>query len=43
MRLLLAAGYDGPLCIEAPRAGDREWFARQDLAYLKAVLRDLEW
>ncbi|MBT3379553.1 MAG: sugar phosphate isomerase/epimerase [Lentisphaerae bacterium] len=43
MRLLMDSGYDGPLCIEAPRAGDREWFAQQDLAYLQAVLQDLGW
>ncbi|MCK5801489.1 MAG: sugar phosphate isomerase/epimerase [Lentisphaeria bacterium] len=43
VRLLMESGYDGPLCIEAPRAGDREWFAQQDLVYLKAVLEDLGW
>lgn len=43
MRLLMTSGYTGPLCIEAPRAGDREWYAQQDLAYLKAVLNDLGW
>ena len=41
MRLLMETGYNGPLCIEAPRAGDREWFAQQDLAYIKSVLTDL--
>ena len=40
VKLLLAMGYDGPICIEAPRPGDREWYARQDLAYLKSVISD---
>lgn len=35
---LLEAGYDGPICIESPREGDREWFAREDMAYLRDVL-----
>ena len=35
--------YGGPLCIEAPRPGDREWYARQGLAYLKTLLADLDW
>jgi len=43
LRLLRDSGFDGPLCIEAPRPGDREWFAQQDIAYLKALLADLEW
>lgn len=41
LRLLQRQGYAGPLCIEAPRSGDREWFARQDIAYLRAVLADI--
>lgn len=43
LRLLKASGYSGPICIEAPRAGDREWYAKQDLAYIKSVLDDLGW
>lgn len=38
--LLMEAGYDGPLCIEAPRAGDREWYAQQDLAYIRSVIAE---
>ena len=34
-------GYTGPICVEAPRAGDREWFAQEDHAYLQALLEDL--
>lgn len=30
--------YDGFLCIEAPRPGDREWYAQEDLDYLKKVI-----
>lgn len=41
VRLLYQAGYRGPLCIEAPRQGDREQFAREDLAYLREVVRDV--
>jgi len=41
--LLRESGFAGPLCIEAPRPGDREWFAQQDIAYLKALRRDLGW
>jgi len=41
VRLLMEIGYDGPICVEAPRSGDREWFAQQDLAYIRSVLADL--
>lgn len=42
LRLLFTAGYDGPLCIEAPRPGDRELFAREDIAYVREVLAGLD-
>jgi sugar phosphate isomerase/epimerase len=42
LRALVQSGYRGMFCLEAPRPGDREWFAQQDLAYVKAVLRDIE-
>ncbi len=42
LRLLLRQGYAGPLCIESPRSGDREWFARQDIAYLRTVLAEID-
>lgn len=38
LALLEKSGYDGPLCIESPRAGDREEFLREDLAYLRRIL-----
>ena len=41
VRLLMEAGYRGPLCVEAPRAGDREWYARTDALYIRGVLDDL--
>ena len=43
MNLLRDDGFGGPLCIEAPRAGDREWFAQQDIQYLRSVLDDICW
>jgi len=43
LNLLRADGFDGHICIEAPRAGDREWYAQQDVQYVKALLRDLDW
>lgn len=42
VRLLQEIGYDGPLVLEAPRAGDRVEFAKQDLAYFKSILQDLD-
>ncbi len=43
LKQLKSVGYNGPICIEAPRAGDREWFAQTDLAYIKSVMKDLDW
>lgn len=37
LSLLKERGFTGPIGIEAPRSGDRLWFARQDFAYFKAV------
>ncbi len=33
--------YEGPLCLEGPRSGDREWFAQADIAYIKRVMKDV--
>lgn len=41
MKAVLEAGYQGPIGIEAPRGGDREWFARQDLAYFKTLASEI--
>ena len=38
---LLKMGYTGPIGIEAPRGGDREWFARQDLQYFKTLAKEV--
>ena len=34
-------GFTGPICIEAPRNGDRIWFAKQDLEYYKDVVSSI--
>lgn len=38
--LLRKHNYGGPFCIESPRPGDREQFAREDLEYLRGILRE---
>jgi len=42
LRILAEAGYEGPICLESPRAGDREHFLRQDVEYYRSVMQDLE-
>jgi len=34
-------GFCGPICIEAPRGGDRIHFAQQDLAYYKSLVNNI--
>jgi sugar phosphate isomerase/epimerase len=41
-RLLRASHYDGPIVIETPREGDREWFAREDLRYLQTLFAEID-
>ena len=41
IRLLNENNYTGPVCIEAPRGGDRELYAKQDIEYIKSVIKDL--
>ena len=41
LQKLRDVGFDGPMCIEAPRGGDRIWFAKQDFEYLKAVAKEI--
>jgi sugar phosphate isomerase/epimerase len=41
LKLLKQIGFEGPIGIEAPRPGDREWYAVQDLTYIKSVMKDL--
>jgi sugar phosphate isomerase/epimerase len=43
LRLLREVGYAGPLCLEAPRQGDRDFFARSDIEYIRWVLNGLGW
>jgi len=43
LKALQANGYSGPLCIEEPRPGDREHYAKQDISYLRSLLADLHW
>lgn len=40
MEKLCNVGYTGLIGIEAPRQGDKTWFAKCDMAYLKDVLAD---
>ncbi|MFH0795736.1 MAG: sugar phosphate isomerase/epimerase family protein [Candidatus Omnitrophota bacterium] len=42
LRILKEKDYQGHICIEAPRPGDREHYAQQDIAYLKSVIRDIK-
>ncbi len=42
LRRLRAMGFAGPLVIEAPRPGDREWFAMEDLRYIRALLDEID-
>ena len=41
LRLAMAHGFDGPIVIEAPQPGDRERFAKVDLAYLRELMAEL--
>ncbi|MBQ2840776.1 MAG: sugar phosphate isomerase/epimerase [Oscillospiraceae bacterium] len=38
---LKEVGFNGPIGIEAPRGGDRVWFAQQDFNYFKSVCASL--
>jgi sugar phosphate isomerase/epimerase len=42
LRLLKAAGYTGPVTLEAPRSGDREPYAREDIAYYKTLCEEVK-
>ena len=41
LKLLKEMNYKGPICVEAPRNGDREYFAKQDILYLKSILDEI--
>ena len=38
---LNSVGFTGPIGIEAPRSGDRLWFAKCDLAYTKQLMSEI--
>lgn len=40
LKLLQEIGYSGPICVEAPRSGDREWFAQADAAYIRKLMKE---
>ena len=40
---LQATGFNGPIGIEAPRPGDRKYYAKMDYEYIKTVIKDLGW
>ena len=41
LKLMKARNYTGPICIEAPRPGDRGHFAVEDRAYLKQLMAEI--
>lgn len=41
LKALRQKKYTGPICIEIPRAGDREWYAAEDRTYLKKLMEDI--
>lgn len=43
LRILKKQGYDHPIGVEAPRPGDRDYFAASDLAYTRSLLEYLDW
>lgn len=43
LKLLRARKYSGPICLEMPREGDREWFARADLQYMRNLMAEVGW
>lgn len=43
LKLLMEIGYTGPVCVEAPRSGDREWFAQGDAVYIRKLMQELGW
>jgi sugar phosphate isomerase/epimerase len=43
MQTLMDMNYGGLICLEAPRQGDRDYFAKTDIDYIRSVLDDLGW
>jgi sugar phosphate isomerase/epimerase len=43
MQHLKDTGNDSPVCLEAPRQGDRDFFAKDDIEYFKRILEGIGW
>ena len=43
MQALKDMGYEGPICLEAPRQGDRDFFAKDDIEYFRWLLDGIGW
>ena len=41
LKILKESGYSGPICIEVPCDGDREWYAKKDLYYLQKLIEEI--
>jgi len=41
LRLLRDSGFQGPICVESPRNGDRLTLVRRDVADLNDLMHDL--
>ena len=41
LRRMKALNFSGPVCLEAPRQGDREHFAQQDLSYVQRLMAEI--
>ena len=41
LKKLIDVGFSGLLGVEAPRPGDREFFAREDIEYVRSLIADL--
>lgn len=42
IRKLKETGFSGPIGIEAPRVGDREWYALEDFTYFKMIDKETD-
>lgn len=41
LKKLKALGYEGPIALEATRSGDKEYYAKCDLAYIKNLISEI--
>lgn len=41
MKILKEKNYNTYICLESPRQGDREYFAREDINYIKQILSEI--